>query len=235
MSSMHVDTVMITSGPTREWLDPVRFISNPASGRTGWHLAETAKKQFQKIIYICGPVHPPYHRVEGAINISVETTEEMHDAVHNSLEDSCLLFMTAAPADFYYPAYSESKIKKSEFFRSEKSKISLKLEPTVDILKSIIPRTPHLSNFYRIGFSAETHNILERSLQKLKSKELDLICANQVYQDFTGFGDNPNTIFLLDRNGKQNTIGPCGKEELAELLLEYTTAHLLVRETPPVR
>ena len=232
---MHLYTVIITAGPTREWLDPVRFISNPASGKTGWHLAQIAKKQFQKVIYICGPVHSPYDKVEGAINISVETTEEMHDAVHSSLEDSCLLFMTAAPADFYYPFCGENKIKKNEFFNSEKLKVSLELEPTVDILKSIIPRASQLSNFYRIGFSAETHNISEGSSQKLKAKELDLICANQVYRDFTGFGDNPNTIFLLDRNGKQTTFGLCTKEQLAYLLLEYTTSNLLLRETPPVR
>ena len=209
--------LIVTSGPTREWIDPVRFISNPASGQTGWHLAVIGKQLFEEVIYIVGPTYPPFDKFDNAKNISVETTKEMQIAVHNSISDNCILIMAAAPAD-YAPKQKAKPHKISK--KLQHTELHLHLAPTIDILKSLIPVAAKYSQFYRIGYAAETQNIIEHAYEKLQEKQLDLICANEVNKTMKGFGNNLNKLIILEKNGNKNFLGPASKKALAASLLD---------------
>ena len=209
-----LSNLIVVSGPTREWIDPVRFLSNPSSGNTGLHIAMNAKNYFNKITYISGPGKEKYRKVKGAKNIIVESVHEMYDAVHASITNSCLLIMAAAPADYYPKNLSLQKIKK-------KYALSLQIDllPSPDILKSLIPIADSYDDFYRVGFAAETQNVIENAKKKLKKKELFLICANQVYREDIGFGNHNNSLIILDKQGKTHKIGPLPKDKIAVELL----------------
>ncbi|MCB1326394.1 MAG: phosphopantothenoylcysteine decarboxylase [Spirochaetales bacterium] len=207
---------VVVTGPTREWIDPVRFISNPSTGKTGHCLAsEALKRGFHEVIYIAGPVPERYQQVEGAQNIAVETTLEMGAAVRQQLADRTILVMAAAPADYTPAQISASKIKKSD-----KEGLSLQLKPTLDILKSIVEPARQLQGLFRVGFAAETDNLEEYAMRKLREKDLDMICANRVFKGETGFGENENALLIVDREGLQQWLGPGPKESLARLLLD---------------
>lgn len=208
--------LIIVSGPTREWIDPVRFLSNASSGRTGWHLATHGKDYFRDVTYISGPVADRFQKVAGVTNIQVETTADMARAVQNEVSDRAVLIMAAAPADYTPEQLSPHKIKKSG-----NENITLKLKPTTDILKSLIPLSTELKSFYRIGFAAETENIEDYAGRKLQEKNLDFICANAVYQSQTGFGDTENTLIVFDRSLTAHIIGPHDKETLTRKLIDY--------------
>lgn len=213
--------LVVASGPTREWIDPVRFISNPSTGQTGWSLATSGVGRFREVVFISGPGLEEYRTVEGARNVLVDTTAEMTSAVRDNVGDSCLLIMSAAPAD-YTPATPETqKIKKKSG-----EPYTLILAPTTDILKSLIPIAAAWPAFYRVGFAAETKNMHEYALRKLEEKELDFICANQVYKSETGFGNNPNTLVVIDRAGETTKIGPATKDDLASRLLDHIVAKI---------
>ena len=222
--------LIVTSGPTREWLDPVRFLSNPASGQTGWHLASHAASSrynhfFSEVIYICGPVQPPYDQVKNCLNIHIDSTQEMCTAVHDYIRDHSILLMSAAPADYCSKHISEHKIKKT----SSPQALQLKLVPTVDILKSLIPIAHKFSHFYRVGFAAETQNLIEYAKIKLNEKQLSMICANRVYKDKTGFGDTRNALSIIDKQGNIQNCGPAPKEDIANFLLQQII-HQFIRK-----
>ena len=217
-------TLIVTSGPTREWIDPVRFISNPASGCTGWHLAVKGREIFGKVIYISGPGDPAFLNVEGAVNVRVDTTSEMAEAVQDHIGPNSILFMTAAPADYRPARILDSKIKKEST-----SSLDIKLLPTIDILMSI--SSVYHENFYRVGFAAETDNIMENAVSKMLRKNLDFICANAVNKDQIGFGNHSNTLMVIDRDKNIMQIGPSEKEKLAEDLLEYILQKLINKLT----
>ena len=206
---------IVVSGPTREWIDPVRFLTNPSTGSTGWHLARAAQNLYKELIYISGPGERAYREVEGAKNISVESTQEMYDAVHACIGDYSILVMAAAPADYYCKNIPTQKVKKE--YREQ---LELELLPTPDILKSLTPKNGSYKHFYRIGFAAETENLMENARKKLKAKELFLICANQVYKEEKGFGHCENTIKILDQKDNIQSIGPSSKKDLSFSLLE---------------
>ena len=212
--------LVVTSGPTREWLDPVRFISNPSSGKTGWNIAHKGLSRFREVILITGPVHREYAELEGGQTILVETTADMGQAVHDALIDNTLLVMSAAPADYTPQSVQDSKIKKSP-----DGLLELKLKPTMDILGRLRPRVESLQNVYLTGFAAETDNMRDNAYGKLKRKNLNFICANQVFKNQAGFGNNPNTWLVINAEGREHALGPAPKEELAEALL-----NLLIEE-----
>ncbi|MCB1173419.1 MAG: phosphopantothenoylcysteine decarboxylase [Leptospiraceae bacterium] len=218
MSRDHWNRIIITAGPTREWLDPVRFLSNPASGQTGWFLAEAARDSavFQEVVYISGPGWPEYRSVPGALNYAVEGTHDMARVLQGELASNSILFMTAAPADYYLPQIATQKRKKNDG-----GPLQLELHPTPDILKSIIEPAVELENFWRIGFAAETNNVEEYALQKLQAKQLDFICANQVFRNTSGFGTNRNTLTVIGRDQSRQIIGPENKKTIARQLLQY--------------
>ena len=213
--------LIVTSGPTREWLDPVRFISNPSTGRTGWALAQAGIGRFREVVLISGPGEENFRSVEGARNILVDSTAEMTSAVRDVIDDFSLLIMSAAPADYTPAKPAEQKIKKTAG-----EGYTLTLRPTTDILRSLIPMARNWPNFYRVGFAAETKNVEEYAMGKLREKELDFICANKVHKEDAGFGDHPNTLLVMDRSGESTKIGPASKDALAVLLLDYIVAKI---------
>jgi phosphopantothenoylcysteine decarboxylase/phosphopantothenate--cysteine ligase len=196
--------ILITAGPTRESLDPVRFISNRSSGKMGYALAEAAKKQGAEVVLISGPVElkPP----KGVKLVRVETTEEMRSAVKKHSKGADIIIMAAAPADYTPTQKSKVKIKKL------KSKVKIEFKKTTDILAEL-GRTK--GNKTLIGFSVETNNLIENSRKKLKDKNLDLIVAN----DASAFGAEESRVALLFRDGRILWLPRMPKRKLAELLL----------------
>ncbi len=212
--------LVVTSGPTREWIDPVRFLSNPSSGKTGWHIARAGLKLFDHVTYIYGAVESPYASVEGARNVSVDTTEEMAIAVREAIGSDTLLIMAAAPADFCMEHIEEQKIKKES-----RDSLTIHLRPTIDILKSIADLS--YPAFFRVGFAAETGNLEQYALKKLKEKNLDMICGNLVDRDLRGFGSHDNLLHLFTRSGARTTLGPMDKASLSGELLKFIGKMLL--------
>lgn len=208
--------LVVASGPTREWIDPVRFITNPSSGKTGWAIASLGRTMFRETSYISGPGKEEYRTVKGATNIHVETTAEMAKEVFHSISDYTILFMAAAPADFTPVRHSTIKIKK-RYRRS----LNVKLKPTTDILLSAGTKYTHLDHFYKVGFAAETDNVLEHALEKVKRKKCDYVCANIVFKEDKGFGEHENSLMIVDKKGITMTIGPFNKDVLAGKLLDF--------------
>lgn len=213
--------LVVAAGPTREWIDPVRFLTNASSGRMGWELARAGLVRFRSVSLIHGPVDEQFANLAGAARKSVETTEEMADAVHGAIGDDCLLIMAAAPADFRPVQSADQKIKKDD-----RGELVIHCRATVDILKSLIPRAGSFRNLVRVGFAAETDDLEAYALRKLREKDLDFICANRVYRDRQGFGDRENTILLIDRDAKSTSIGPLAKDRLADAILDRIAALL---------
>ncbi|MCS7204705.1 MAG: phosphopantothenoylcysteine decarboxylase [Leptospiraceae bacterium] len=208
--------LIVTSGPTREWIDPVRYISNPSSGRTGYELARIGKSLFREVVYIAGYTEKPYKEVPEVKNISVDTTESMAEAVFNELEDNTLLIMAAAPADYTPADVYTQKIKKSE------EEVIIRLKPTIDILKTIgTEKQKNYQKLLLVGFAAETNHLEVYAKEKLEKKNIHFICANQVYKTHMGFGDNENTVYIFDRWNQTHKIGPLKKDKVCMEIFHY--------------
>lgn len=215
--------LVVASGPTREWIDPVRFISNPSTGRTGWFIARAGLDLgFREVVLISGPGVEEFRTLDGGQTVRVDTTAEMTSAVRDQICDGSLLIMSAAPADYTPVQSSDRKLKKNSGVP-----MTITFAPTTDILKSIIPLAARWPNFYRVGFAAETHDLEQYALRKLKEKNLDFICGNEVFKGEAGFGDRENTLLIIDKSGKTAKIGPYAKRELARRLLDH-----LITEIP---
>jgi len=181
------ETVLITAGPTREKIDPVRYLTNRSSGRMGYALAEAALRRGARVLLISGPtsIAPP-----GAAELTrVESTEEMRDAVLSLLPQASIVIKTAAVSDYRPKAASGQKIKR-------KGPLTLELEATPDILKDIAQKK---SAQILIGFAAETENVLENARQKLLSKKLDGIVVNDVSREGVGFDSERNAVTIITR------------------------------------
>jgi phosphopantothenoylcysteine decarboxylase/phosphopantothenate--cysteine ligase len=204
-------TFLITAGPTREFIDPVRFISNRSSGKMGFALAKAAKKRGAHVILISGPtsLFPP----EGAIFINVTTTEEMSNEVKKSFPVSDVVIMTAAVADFRPINIMESKIKK------ENTPSNLQLEATPDIL-SELGRNKAKGQIL-IGFAAEDQNLIQNAKEKLIQKNLDLIVANDISKPGVGFETETNQVTLIDHSGEIKTLPKEDKGWIAEKILDH--------------
>jgi len=182
------ETVLITAGPTREKIDPVRYLTNRSSGRMGYAVAEAALRRGARVLLISGPTSltPP-----GAAEvIRVESTEEMHTAVLKLLPQASVVIKTAAVSDYRPRAMAAQKIK-------GKGAITLELEATPDILKelSLKKRTQIV-----VGFAAETENVLENARQKLVSKSVDAIVVNDVSREGVGFDSDRNAVTIITRD-----------------------------------
>lgn len=201
-------TVVVTAGPTREPVDPVRFLSNRSSGRMGYALAAAAARRGARVVLVSGPVDlpPPF----GVEVVRVRTAEEMRVAVHEARAGAHALLMAAAVADFAArPA--ESKIKKSGLG------ISLALEPTRDILAEV---GRDKGDLLLVGFAAETEDVVERARGKLRSKSLDFVVANEVSADGKGIESERNAVTILDRDGGAVEVPEASKAEVAERILD---------------
>lgn len=214
--------VLVTAGPTREPLDPVRFLSNRSSGKMGYAIAERAQRRGAKVTLISGPTSlavPP-----GVNVVWVETASEMLDACQSHFQ-TCDLFIAAAAVSDYAPAQRAAhKLKKSE----REGDIVLSLYPTPDILATLARRkSPHQ---VVVGFAAETENLLEHARHKLEAKRLDLIVANDVTQEGAGFETDTNVVTLLWPDGRQEPLPLLPKSEVADRLL--TAVRPLLKAKP---
>ncbi|MGA9355845.1 MAG: bifunctional phosphopantothenoylcysteine decarboxylase/phosphopantothenate--cysteine ligase CoaBC, partial [Terriglobales bacterium] len=179
------ETVLVTAGPTREKIDPVRYLTNRSSGRMGYAIAEAASRRGARVLLVSGPtsIAPP-----GAAELTrVETAEEMRTTVLKLLPESTVVIKTAAVADFRPKIASGEKIKR-------KGPLSLELEPTADILKELAAHKHAAAGASQIviGFAAETENVLENARKKLAAKSLDAIVANDVSREGLGFDSDRN-------------------------------------------
>jgi len=201
------ETVLVTAGPTREPIDPVRYIGNRSSGKMGYAVAEAALRRGAKVILISGPtvLKPP----SSAEFVQVQTADEMRDAAMAALDRATIVIKTAAVADFAARHPSDQKIKR-------KGPITLELEPTPDILAEI-----GASKGQRIvvGFAAETQDTLENARKKLESKSLDAIVVNDVSQPGIGFDSERNAVTILTRAGAES-VPETSKWEVAHRVLD---------------
>ncbi len=207
--------VIVTAGPTREKIDPVRFISNHSSGKMGYALAEEAKKQGAEVILVSGPVQIP---APAGINVvRVESAEEMYDAVLSFYELADIVIKTAAVADYRPKTTFDHKVKKKD------GDSSIELERTKDILFELGQRKKHQ---LLIGFAAETDNVEEYARKKLATKNADMIVANNVKTEGAGFGTDTNIVTLFKRDGSVATLPMMSKTAVAEKIIEETTSLL---------
>ncbi|MDN5352256.1 MAG: phosphopantothenoylcysteine decarboxylase / phosphopantothenate---cysteine ligase [Clostridiales bacterium] len=201
--------VVVTAGPTREAVDPVRFISNRSSGKMGYAIAEAAVKEGATVVLISGPtrLNPPI----GVDFTGVTTTEEMYEAVFKNA-DADIIIKAAAPSDYRPVEVASEKIKK------ESGQLALALEKTPDILKAL--GLNKRSGQFLVGFAAETQNVETYALKKLKEKNLDMIVANNVAQQGAGFDGDTNIVTIYERDGSSESLGQMEKSKIAEALMD---------------
>ncbi len=211
--------VVVTAGPTREFLDPVRFISNPSSGRQGFALAQAALDRGAEVTLIAGPVS--LATPVGARRVDVVTVQQMLDAVLEATADADALLMAAAVGDYRPATVAEHKIKKT-------ADLTLRLERTPDILAAVARRRAG-TGFPRVvvGFAAESQDLLENARAKLEAKGLDLIVANDITAPDAGFAAETNRVVLLDREGGVEALPLMSKAAVAGAVLDRV-AHILV-------
>jgi phosphopantothenoylcysteine decarboxylase/phosphopantothenate--cysteine ligase len=208
--------VVITAGPTREPLDPVRFLSNRSSGKMGVALASAAWRRGARVTLIAGPLAvavPP-----GVEHVAVETTEEMAVAVDESLGAADVLVMAAAPADFRAAEPAGRKIKKA----SAPSSIALAEAP--DIL--LATRGARGDGLVVVGFALETDDAVASGREKLAAKDLDLIVVNDATERGAGFGVDTNRVTLIDRHGAEDSLPLLTKSDVADAILDRVEAML---------
>jgi phosphopantothenoylcysteine decarboxylase/phosphopantothenate--cysteine ligase len=202
--------IVITAGPTREPLDPVRFLSNHSTGKMGAAIAAAAWRRGADVAFVHGPLSVALPI--GAAATSVETTEEMADAVAKKLPKADVLVMAAAPADFRPKDVATSKIKKTG------KAPSVALEETPDILKSTAAKRK--KGMIAVGFALETDDLKENAKKKLAAKGLDLIVANSAREPGAGFGYDTNRVTLFSAKGDTEELPLLPKSDVADLLLD---------------
>jgi phosphopantothenoylcysteine decarboxylase/phosphopantothenate--cysteine ligase len=201
------ETVLITAGPTREKIDPVRYLTNRSSGRMGYALAEAALRRGARVLLVSGPtaLTPP-----GAAELTrVESAEQMRQAVLKLLPEASIVIKTAAVSDYRPKATSAQKIKRT-------GPISLELEPTADILAEL---SRHKQSQIIVGFAAETQNALENARKKLSSKSLDAIVVNDVSREGVGFDSDRNAVTIITA-AEAIEVAETTKWEVAQRVLD---------------
>jgi phosphopantothenoylcysteine decarboxylase/phosphopantothenate--cysteine ligase len=199
---------VITAGPTRESIDPVRFISNRSSGKMGYSIAAAGIALGHDVILISGPVclEPPSR----AKLIRINTTDEMHDAVHEATRNCDVLVMCAAVADYKAKEIARSKMKKRD------ENLSLELVPTRDILRSL----PRERNFFVVGFAAETDELEKNARAKLRHKNCNMMIANDVSDTAVGMESDENAVTIFFENGESKSILRAPKKMIARALVK---------------
>jgi phosphopantothenoylcysteine decarboxylase/phosphopantothenate--cysteine ligase len=200
---------VVTAGPTREPIDPVRYLSNRSSGKMGYAIAEAAIEAGHEVVLISGPVSfdPP----AGAQLISVSTSDDMHAAVDRHLDDCDVVVMCAAVADYKPVKVFAQKIKK------QNALLQLELVPTRDILASLGKQDrPYLL----VGFAAETNDVEENAQKKLREKNCDMIVANDVSGADSGMESDNNEVTIFFRSGEKEKISRDSKKNVARELVK---------------
>lgn len=201
--------LLVSAGPTREYLDPVRFISNPSSGRMGYAVAQAGRDRGAAVTLVSGPVNlePPY----GVEVIGIESALELRQAMLDRATESDALVMTAAVADYRPETYVRQKVPKGP------EALSLKLIRNPDILAELGRRNPRP---ILVGFAMETEAGRERALAKVREKHLDFICLNFPTQEATPFGGDYNQITLVFPDGKIEELSRMSKLAAADVILD---------------
>ena len=212
--------IVVTSGPTRERVDPVRFLSNFSSGKMGAEVALAAWRRGAEVTLVCGPVAAPYVP-KGPKVIRVESTQEMADAVRAALPAADALVMAAAPADFRPASVAGDKIKKTS--RPD----AIALEPTPDIL--VTTRDARKPGAVIVGFALETRDAVAYGRSKLVAKGLDLVVVNDATEEGAGFGVDTNRVTLVTADG-DDALPLMPKAEVADAILDRVERLLAARE-----
>jgi len=199
--------IVVTAGGTQEPLDPVRCLTNRSSGKMGYAVAEAARNRGAGVTLISGPT--TLAAPVGIKTVDVKTAEEMLKAVEEAVKKADALIMAAAVADFRPVKAAGKKIK-----RADLSDLTLELEKTTDILAQL------KGSFIRVGFAAESHDVVANAREKVKRKGLDLIVANDITEKDCGFGTETNRVTIIDSKGKAEELPLLPKGEVADKILD---------------
>ena len=198
--------IVVTAGGTQEPIDPIRYVTNRSSGKMGYALAEAARDRGAKVTLITAPTSLP--RPAGTEAVNVCTAQEMYQATKDAVSQTDALIMAAAVADFRPTRAAKDKIKKGQ------DKLTLEFERTPDILGSI------KGDFIKVGFAAESSNLVENAKQKLYQKGINLIVANDITASDSGFGADNNRVTIIDQEGKIDNLPLLPKREIADKILD---------------
>jgi phosphopantothenoylcysteine decarboxylase/phosphopantothenate--cysteine ligase len=210
--------MLVTAGGTQEPIDPVRVIGNRSSGKMGYAIAEAARDRGAEVTLITTPTQ--IAKPIGVEIISVNTASQMKEAVQKAVANTDALIMAAAVADYQVPQISENKIKK------EKGNLTLELVNTPDILSEV------KGNFLRVGFAAESQNLIINARKKLTNKKLDLIIANDITDENSGFGKDTNKVTLIGKDGAPENLPVLSKRAVADRILDRVVR--LLSESPQI-
>lgn len=212
--------IVVTAGPTREPIDPVRFLSNRSSGKMGYALAQAALDAGHAVTLISGPV--ALTAPAGAQLIRITTADELHDAVHAHAPSCDLLIMCAAVSDY------KPLVRANEKLEKQTGEFSLRLTPTRDILASL----PHATRrYFVVGFAAETHDVAQSAQRKLARKGCDVIVANDVSGSDCGMESDENEVTIFYADGASHHIARAKKEIIAREILKKVFALIEKRLT----
>jgi phosphopantothenoylcysteine decarboxylase/phosphopantothenate--cysteine ligase len=203
------ESFLITAGPTQEPIDPVRFLSNPSSGKMGYALARAARRRGADVVLISGPVS-----IDAPIDVGlirVRTAQEMKEAVLSRFDSASIVIKAAAVSDYRPVNVSDHKIKKVD------ESLALELSRTPDILRRL---GEIKGDRLLVGFAAETEDLVKNAATKLKEKNLDLIVANNVQMSDSGFGVDTNRVTLIFADARQESLSLMSKDDLADLILD---------------
>jgi len=207
---------LVTAGPTREPIDPVRFVGNRSSGKMGYALATELWQRGAEVVLVSGPVS--LEQPEGIKTVRVNTTEEMLDACSAYFADCDVCIFAAAPADFRPASVAESKIKKG----ASGSGVTIELVENPDISATLCKsKRP---NQIAVGFAAETDDLIENAVAKLKRKNLDMIVANDVTLEGAGFEVDTNIATIIHRDGRREQLSLMSKADLARVIVDRISA-----------
>ena len=206
------ERILITAGPTTEFIDPVRCITNRSSGKMGYAVAKIARRRGAEVTLITGPTAVQLPRTDIPM-IPVTTACEMRDAVMNHYKDATIIIKTAAVADFKCKDENCQKIKK----KGDSNYMVLELEKNPDIIGEL---GKIKGDRIIVGFAAETEDLIEHAQVKLKKKNLDLIVANNVAKAGIGFGSDENEVVIIERSGSMKKVPRMSKDEIANTILD---------------
>jgi len=215
--SLNFKKVIVTSGPTKEWIDPVRYISNASSGKMGFLIANEIQKWIQNVTYIYGGVQEKYSQFTLGKKIKIETTIDLLNAILAEIENDTLVIMAAAPADFRPLTSSDTKIKKSS-----SDNLILELTQNPDVLKSLKNHIneKNYSNTKLVGFAAETNDLELNAKSKLERKGLEFIIGNYVGKN-SGFGEVNSGVKIYSKTGLELEIIDKPKEIISKEIVYF--------------
>lgn len=203
--------VLVSAGPNREPIDPVRFISNRSTGKMGFALAAAAWRRGARVTLVAGPTSQA--TPHGVTRIDVATAEEMHDAIVDAYAHATIVYMAAAVADYRVANPAPEKIKKGP------GGLTLELVRTVDVISELAAQRERQ---VLVGFAAETESVLANAQRKLRDKGMDMIVANDVAGTDTGFGVDTNAVTIFSRLGDREIVPLMSKDDVADRILDAT-------------